>query len=659
MALAKIKKIQLISLKENKKNFLELLQEEGCLDVIARESDVKEALSAKDSEAERQVELDHANIAFAISSISPFAKKKGLFAQPPTMSIKEVEEKVEAFDRKTVINQCIGFEEKIVGTKNQLAALEIQQKNLANWANLNIKLENTKGTDTSTVFIGSVKPKDFQEAREELKKLSDLINIDVVHKDKLSTGIAIVVEKEYKKEVQQILSKHKFSEADLPEAQGKVKDYLEAGVKEIRVQEKTLKEAESGLKGLTKHLDNLKVTYDYLGWEIEKFSTGEKSQHTESSFIITAWATKEKIVKIEERLNEKTKNFSLTEAKLEEGEEPPVMLENGSFMQPFEAVSRIYGLPKHTEMDPTPFLAAYFIIFFALCLTDAGYGLLMFAIMASVLKFFKLPDGTRKMVKVLMYGGIVTFVIGAIFGGWFGLTPDQVPEMFTYLAADGERLFLFQKINALTNPITVLILALALGFIQILMGVIMKFAHDFRSNDKKEAILNTGPWISILSAIGLTILGSTILPPVFAVIGTYWVYVSIALLILTQGREKKSIIGKVISGVLSLYGLVGYMSDILSYSRLLALGLATAIIGLAVNIVADLASSLPYIGWLLMIIVLIGGHIFNLLINALGAFIHAGRLQFVEFFTKFMEGGGRDFKAFNKKTKYIFLKNNS
>jgi V/A-type H+-transporting ATPase subunit I len=130
-------------------------------------------------------------------------------------------------------------------------------------------------------------------------------------------------------------------------------------------------------------------------------------------------------------------------------------------------------------------------------------------------------------------------------------------------------------------------------------------------------------------------------------------------LVLTQGSDKKNIIAKLLSGVLSLYGLVGYMSDVLSYSRILALGLATAIIALAVNTIAELTGGIPYIGWLLMTIIFVGGHVFNLVINALGSFIHSGRLQFVEFFTKFMEGGGDEFKAFSKKSKYIYIKNNS
>lgn len=141
-------------------------------------------------------------------------------------------------------------------------------------------------------------------------------------------------------------------------------------------------------------------------------------------------------------------------------------------------------------------------------------------------------------------------------------------------------------------------------------------------------------------------------------IGKWWLYLAALGLILTQGRDKKNIVAKLVSGVLSLYGLVSYMSDVLSYSRLLALGLATAIIALAVNVIVNLFIGIPYVGWIFAAVIFVGGHAFNLLINALGSFIHSGRLQFVEFFGKFMEGGGKDFKPFSKKSKYVFIKNN-
>jgi V/A-type H+-transporting ATPase subunit I len=411
------------------------------------------------------------------------------------------------------------------------------------------------------------------------------------------------------------------------------------------------------LSALSKNLENLKITLDYTGWEKEKLEATKVINNTQYSFEAVGWIPSSNIKKVEEDLEKETNQYAINELPLEEGEVPPVIIKNNNFMSPFEAVTKVYGLPKYSELDPTPFLSAYFIVFFALCLTDAGYGIIIFITMWLMNKKLKLAEGVKKLVKVLMYGGIVTFVIGTLFGGWFGLTPDQVPEALTYTTAGGDKLFIFQTINSIKNPITVLILALTMGFIQILMGVIMKLVHGIKYKDKKQAILDSGPWVFMLSAIGFYVIVAAGLLPIGLIPVAKWMLIIAALaLVFTQGRDKKNIIGKFLSGILSLYGLVGYLSDVLSYSRILALGLATAIIGLAVNTVVGLVSGFPYIGWLFAIIVFVGGHTFNLLINSLGSFIHSGRLQFVEFFTKFMEGGGREFKPFSKKCKYLFIK---
>lgn len=183
--------------------------------------------------------------------------------------------------------------------------------------------------------------------------------------------------------------------------------------------------------------------------------------------------------------------------------------------------------------------------------------------------------------------------------------------------------------------------------------------HTYRTISKKEAILDGGTWTFTLTGIGFFIVASALnFSELATIIGKYWIYAGLVAIVLTQGRSKKGFIGKLLTGTISLYNLVGYLSDVLSYSRLLALGLATTIIGVAVNTISGIVLELiPYVGWIFMIAILIGGHLFNLLINTLGSFIHSGRLQFVEFFGKFLEGGGKDFKPFSKKTKFTLIKN--
>lgn len=655
MALAQIKKIELIAISKHKSSILDTLQNFGTVEVNNLSEEESEF---KKIEQLQKTELTYANLAFAIQVLSPYAEKKSLFAQAETLSTEEVKKRVEEFDFESVITNCSESEEMLTKAKNKINSLDTELEALDPWKNLEIVIPNICETATINVMVGSMPTPEYANFKEELKTLSVLTESKTVSADEKTTHFYVIFDKKLKEEVRGLLAENKFAQAELPKTEKSVKEYIQELKEEKKEQEKITEKSKKELTTLAKTIEELKIAHDWFGWELEKLETERKFNNTESSFVITGWIPSANIQKLEEELSKITNQWTLREIEPEEDEKPPVVIKNSNFLSPFEAVTNVYGLPKASELDPTPFLAAFFILFFALALTDAGYGIVMFITMALMLKFFKLAPGIKKLVRLLMYGGIATFIIGVLFGGWFGLTPDQVPSFLSYTSASGEEMFIFQKINAVNSPLTVLILALALGYVQILLGVLIKMVHTFKYESKKDAILDSGTWLFMLTGWGLLILGAAFEMPVLAEISKWWLITATILIILTQGREKKNIVMKFVSGVLGLYGLVGYMSDILSYSRLLALGLATAIIGLAVNIVADLAGSIPYIGWIFMIVIFIGGHIFNLLINSLGSFIHAGRLQFVEFFTKFMEGGGRNLKPFSKKTKYIFLNNN-
>ena len=246
-------------------------------------------------------------------------------------------------------------------------------------------------------------------------------------------------------------------------------------------------------------------------------------------------------------------------------------------------------------------------------------------------------------------------VAGYFFGGYFGLTVEQAPG---FMIENGA--FKGQILNpaAGSGPLIFLVLALVLGIVQVLIGKAIDGWWKIKQKQYLDAVLDSFLWIYFLVAImsyGLAASGALI-PIEYAGILKWCVLIGVAAMILTQGRKQKGIAGKVGIGVLSLYGLVGYLGDILSYSRIMALGLGTGIIAFAMNIIAALAYDLiPYVGIVVAILVLIVGHTMNLVLSALGAFIHSARLQFVEFFSKFMEGGGVGFKPFKRTCKYIVI----
>ena len=335
----------------------------------------------------------------------------------------------------------------------------------------------------------------------------------------------------------------------------------------------------------------------------------------------------------------------------EEGEEPPIALENSKNIKPFETITRLYGLPGYRELDPTAYLAGFFFVFFGLCLTDVFYGLFIFFLTAFVLHKYRVPSNVRPLVQLLMFGGLASAIIGIFFGGYFGIASDQIPSWARVV----------QIFNPLENPLPIFYLSLGLGFVQIMFGIFLKMLTSIKNGCIKDGILDEGPWLLFFAV--LVWLGASTAVENFSgsrEIALLALYSTIVLLVVTQGRKEKSVFMQLFKGIIGLYNIVGYFSDVLSYSRLLALGLATSALGFAVNLIAGIVNDMiPYVGFIFATLILVIGHTFNLAINSLGAFIHSARLQFVEFFGKFMTGGGRGFDPFERKQRYIAFEEKS
>lgn len=661
MAIVPMQKINLFVHKEDKPKVLAYLQGKGVLHITNTPIDAEGCLALDMDDEGRQIEIDVAQLDFAVNFLSKYeAPKKGIQAKidGPAVDARasDIEEIVKTFEFKDVVNRCESVEEQLVNLHNEEKALIAEREKLSPWIHLTSDLGAPRKTETVFSNFIILPLKDWEAFKNELLNLSPLV---VLECDNIYIGKVyahVIADHSFASDISAMIAIHKVEQVELPQSNGTIEDALdriEKRLKEIYDRQGQLKEASHEL---AKDLPKLRMIYDYMNWKSIQKQARKKFVATDSTILISGWMPKNGIEKIREDVSSLTKSYELIEVDPDEGESAPVLLKHGRFLKPFRAVTDVYGLPLYHEADPTPYLAVFFIVYFGMCLTDAGYGLIMFITTWSVLRYLKIPKGMENLVRLLMYGGIVTFIMGILFGGWFGLTPEQAPSFLTTVK-DGSLVFRGQTFDALNNAMQVLILSLVLGLAQTLFGVWLNFVHNFRNLNKKDAILDNLPWAIILTFITLFIMVSAgLLPESMKGIITYLLYGSVALIVLTQGRGKSNIIGKFFSGLLSLYNLVGYMSDILSYSRLLALGLATAIIGMAVNTIAVLANGIPYVGIIFTIVILIIGHVFNLGINALGSFIHSGRLQFVEFFGKFLEGGGAPFKPLVRESKFVRLK---
>ncbi|HPJ26056.1 MAG TPA: V-type ATPase 116kDa subunit family protein, partial [Synergistaceae bacterium] len=242
-----------------------------------------------------------------------------------------------------------------------------------------------------------------------------------------------------------------------------------------------------------------------------------------------------------------------------------------------------------------------------------------------------------------------TVVVGALTGSWLGDMFEQFPFL-NFMVPLKESLVV---LNPMNDPISFLILSLILGVVQVLFGLGIAMARNIQEKDYIAAAGDQGGWMALI--VGLLLLGlgtAGIVPSAILVLGEILSALGAILLVTTQGREKDGILRKAVSGVLSLYNITAFLGDILSYSRLLALGLATAAVAMIINTLTVLVSGIPYVGWIFAIVLFLGGHIFSLAVNALGAFVHSLRLQYVEFFSKFFTASGRFFQPYRFSTKY-------
>ncbi|HKM02269.1 MAG TPA: V-type ATPase 116kDa subunit family protein, partial [Sedimentibacter sp.] len=332
--------------------------------------------------------------------------------------------------------------------------------------------------------------------------------------------------------------------------------------------------------------------------------------------------------------------------KPEEGEEFPILMDNNSFIQPFETITELYSLPSSSNIDPTVFMAPFYSIFFGLMLADVGYGAIMSILCFLVLKKYKPEGNIQKFMKVFFYCGISTAFWGVMFGSWFG---DAIPAA-AKLLFNSDFTIKPLWLNPMEEPMTLLLFSFIFGVIHLFTGMAVNAYMLIRDGKTMDAVFDIGFWYGFIIGIALWLFGNTIIPGSNQ-IGKWMTIIFAIGLVLTQGRAKKNVVGKLISGVLSLYNITSYLSDILSYSRLLALGLATGVVSSVVSILGSMGGR-NVLGILLFVVAMTIGHSFNFAINALGAFVHSARLQYVEFFGKFYEGGGEAFNPLIKKTKY-------
>ena len=664
-------KINITADKDSKEKILDFLQEKGIMEISEiKETGTETTLLPMDKKNSGQNPVQSVNnLKTAVNFLLPYDKtKKGLkekietmFNPPIVLSGKELENIIQGSDWQKTVETILKIQEEI--NKNESIINDAQGKlnALYGWENLNFAPQDAALLKNNKILLGAlpnsifINPKNKKSFYKKLKKTAGKIFLlKTINDASKERKIVMAFPSAYEKSMREALSQANFKEAELPYPDKIPKNSMEELKNKINGANKNLNEFHNELEIISKkNLKNLYIAADYLSWQTEKETNREKIAATRYLFSLDGWIEEKNIKALEKSIAEITPHFAINQIKINAREQQPVIIKNKLF-EPYEAVPDIYGLPLPNEPDPTPFLAPFFTIFFAFALTDAGYGIVLLALCWLMIKFLKIPKEKQKLFKVLILGSIATIIMGALFGGWFGIVPKDLPDSFGALK---NFLVKIQIVDPVANPMGVMFLAFIMGIIQIWCGILIAVWWHFKKGDWKKALMDYAVWAFLIAAIMFWLTADKLaLIPNMVVIAKYILFAALGAVILTQGRARKNIMMKFGVGVISLYGMVNYLGDILSYSRLLALGLATGIIAMVINLVAMIFKDMApfgWMGWIIAGMVLVGGHLFNIVINVLGAFIHSGRLQYVEFFPKFMEGGGRRFKPFSRKNNYI------
>lgn len=650
--IVKMNRITVLGIEDQRRALMASLMDIGAVEVSEVDKTLYGDLADNPSVSQEISALQNkiADIKGALESLGKYCPvKTGLFQNRREITETEFSNLVEKEDLVWASVKIIKEqEEQLVRLKAEENKLDNLYSSLLPWAEYNMPLETT-GTRKTVIAAGTIPAAgDWDQIRRELAEKAPFSYVGRVNSDRDQHYVYVIYHKETEQECLTYLKSHGFAKVTFSTLTGVVSDNFEQLTSRLQRISDEASDAVREIENQQKSRKSMEVLYDALGMELERALATTKILKTKKVFLIKGWIPEALTSKARETLESKY-TVSIDVAEPAEDEEFPVLLENRDIAEAGEPVSNMYSLPNCREIDPNAVMAPFFILFFGLMLSDGGYGIIMALIAGFILLRFKLDDVKRKFMKLVFFCGLSTIFWGILFGGWFGI--DALVKYGVWL-------------NPAEEPELLLSWSLLFGVIHMYAGFGLRAANLIRGKKYLDALFDVGFVYIFYTGFMLILLpyvpkvDKTAVAPLVN-IGKYVFVAGGVLMLLTQGRDKKNIIGKFFGGLSSLYNVVGFMSDVLSYSRLLALGLATGIIAAIINQISAMFNITIILKVIIMAAVLLVGHTVNFAINALGAYVHSCRLQYLEFFGKFFTGGGMPFKPLKANTKYITVKNDA
>ena len=640
MAILKMKKLRICGVSEEQTQLIRQLQLLGSVEIGApcalTDTQGVQVFCAGDGKSADALLRTSARLTSALETLKHYETKKGgLFAARPEKTIGELfsdEAYAAALDTAQAVLDAQDARSRLAAEKSRLTAV---RESFVPWQQLPLPLE-TLGTQHTRILLGTVPAQtDLEALRAKVFEAADEVQLEQISADQQSLYLLVFVHKCAAEAVGAALREAGFALTTFDGVQGTAAENIRRTDEAIAACEQQDAEKLAELTALAEQKSALQLAFDRCTQEISKAQAADRLVHSEKTFCLGGWVPCEDVGKLEALLSGFCCAWELTDPAPEEYPDVPVKLKNNKLTWPLNMVTEMYSLPAYDGVDPNPLMAPFFILFYGIMMADMGYGLLM--ILASIIITKKArPKGTSGQMFGLMFScGISTFIMGALTGGFFG---DFLPQLAGIINPNTPFKALPSLFTPLDDTITILIGAMALGFVQIVTGMAISFVEKLKKGEIMDAIWEELTWWVVFAGIACMALGVT----------NIVLYVGIGMVVVGSGWSAKGF-GKVTAIFGSVYNHVtGYFGDILSYSRLMTLMLAGSVIASVFNTLGAIPGNVVF-----FLLVSVAGNGLNFALNLLSCYVHDLRLQCLEYFGKFYQDGGKPFEPLAINTKYV------
>lgn len=649
MAIAKMSKVMLIAPTDKQNDLLDAIQELQSLEVTSLDQ-AKElftensiALQEVDTEEMNALQQKFEGIHAAITFVEKNQKQPSLIQKLKTpkeqFTLSELQNEVQSWDADALVEHVESIRTTLRKKDEKLKELREKEALLRKWSVLDFYPKDIFKHPYTKTKMGTI-PQATDNAYLEGLKQSELISVHEVYHTREEIGLLVTYPRKAQQAAKEELAKAHFSIVwyafeEAPSVE--LEKNLKAQQAVVEAKKKVLEDLQEE-KDLLRQLQlSAEVTYN----ELQKEQAKNELVNGQHVFVLQGWMTQKAAEAVESQLKEKLGEgeyvFLPLEIAEEEYEEVPTVLENNTFLQPFENLTEMYGLPKYGELDPTPYTAPFYLVFFGMMAADLGYGALLWLGTFIMLKFFHFDKGTNRNLKFFHLLSYPVMIWGIVFGSAFGA---DLP---------------FQPLSLSKDLITIMILSIIFGVIQIMVGLSLGAYSNLKKKAYTDAYTSHLGWLAIITGIILYVLGSMVLNISWiATIGSSIAIIAAVAIVVVTVLTSENKWGGLASGLYNLYGISGYVADVVSYTRLMALAVSGGSIASAFNmLVGFLPPVARFTAGIFLIVALQG---LNIFLSFLGAYVHGLRLQFVEFFGKFYDGGGHALKPFKTYEKYVDIK---